>query len=89
MFAPIWAALTQFLMYAMPRIAAFFGIYILADTVTKPMFVWIQQQVMSQLASASQFQQAFALLGVNDFVSIVFNAYLLALSLKAGKAAAK
>lgn len=86
MFSPLWAALTQFLMYAMPRIAAFFGIYVLADTVTKPMFVWIQQQVMAQFASASQFQQAFEMLGVNDFVAIVFNAYLLALSLKAAKA---
>ena len=62
------------------------GIYVLADTVTKPMFLWIQQQVMAQFASASQFQQAFEMLGVNDFVAIVFNEYLLALSLKAAKA---
>lgn len=88
MYALLWGALTKFSLWVFPKIAAFFGIYVLSDTVTKPIFVWLQQQVLQSVGSANgQYAQAFELLGVNDFMAIIFSSYALALSLKAGKAA--
>lgn len=88
MYAIFYSALTAFLSFALPKIAIFLGVYAISDTVTKPMFLWIQNQVLEKISAAPQFAQAFEIMGVNDFVSIIFSAYALAIGLKAAKSAA-
>lgn len=70
----------------MPRILLMLGVVGASYTVIKPMFVFIQNQALQQLASVPpQFAQAFEMMGLNDFLSIVFSAYLLAIGLKFAK----
>lgn len=72
----------------MPRILIMLGVAGVSYAVIKPMFVFIQNQVLLKIgSSAAQFGQAFEILGVNDFISIVFSAYLLSIGLKFGKSA--
>lgn len=86
MFKPIYAALEAFFVWVAPKIAVFFGIYVIADTVTKPIFEWLKAQALAQLGQAgAQFSQFFTILGVYDAFNIIFAAYLMALSIKAGK----
>lgn len=89
MFAPILAALQSAFVWALPKIAVFFGIYILSDTVTKPIFEYLKNQALAQLgAAAAQYSQFFQILGVYDFVNILFSAYIMAFSIKAAKSGA-
>lgn len=72
-----------------PKILLALGVGTISYTVIKPMFVFIQTQVLQKISSsAPQFAQAFEMMGVNDFVSIVFSAYILALGLKFAKTSA-
>lgn len=72
-----------------PKILIMLGVGGISYTVVKPMFVFIQNQVLAKIgSSAPQFGQAFEMMGVNDFVSIVFSAYILALGLKFAKTSA-
>lgn len=72
----------------MPRILLMLGVAGASYVVIKPIFVFIQNQVLLKIgSSAVQFGQAFEMLGVNDFISIVFSAYLLSIGLKFGKSA--
>ncbi len=84
MFAPLWAALTAFLTWAMPKIAVFFGIVIISNSVLNPIFNALKQKALDNIsANAGQFLNAFELLGGFDAISIVFAAYALSLGLKA------
>ena len=87
MFDIVLSALRAFFTWAMPKIAVFFGVYVLSTNVTKPIFERFQHLLEQQLGQAGQFVQVFELIGVNDFISIIFSAYALAFSLKASKAA--
>lgn len=72
----------------MPKILLGLGLVGVSYAVIKPMFLFIQNKVLAQISSMPpQFAQAFEMLGVNDFVSIVFSAYLLSIGLKFGKSA--
>ena len=84
MFAPLWAALTAFLTFAMPKIAVFFGIVAISNAVLNPIFNALKEKVLSNIsANAGQFLNAFQLLGGFDAISIVFAAYALAFGIKA------
>lgn len=72
----------------LPKILLMLGVAGASYLVIKPLFVSVQNHVLIQIgSSAAQFAQAFEMLGVNDFISIVFSAYLLSIGLKFGKSA--
>lgn len=86
MFNVLLSALQAAFTWLLPKIAVFFGIYVISDTVTKPIFEWLKAQALAQLGQAgAQFSQFFTILGVYDAFNIIFAAYLMALSIKAGK----
>jgi len=89
MFAPLWAALTAFLSWAMPKIAVFFGIVVISNAILNPIFNSLKQKVLSTIsANAGSFLNAFQLLGGFDAISIIFSAYALAIGIKAAARAA-
>lgn len=89
MFAPLWAALTAFLSWAMPKIAVFFGIVVISNAILNPIFNALKQKVLSAIsANAGSFLNAFQLLGGFDAISIIFAAYALAIGIKAAARAA-
>lgn len=88
MFSILSAALRAFLVWGAPKIAVLFGLYAVANTVTKPMFDWLQAQVLNQIGQAGQYAQYFNMLGVTEFLSIIFSAYVFALGVKVVKSAA-
>lgn len=84
MFAPLWAALTAFLAFAMPKIAVFFGIVVISNAVITPIFESLKGQALLQVSqNAGSFINAFQLLGGFDFISILSSAYIMSFGIKA------
>lgn len=72
-----------------PKLLLMFGVGAASYAIVKPLFVKVQTYALSMIsASSSQFAQAFEVMGVNDFVSIIFTAYMMSLGIKAAKGAA-
>lgn len=88
MFNVLLSALQSAFTWLLPKIAVFFGIYAISNTVAKPIFDYLKAQALAQLgAAASQYSQFFQILGVYDFLNILFAAYIMSLSIKAAKSA--
>lgn len=88
MFQVLIAAGMAVLQWILPRLLSVAGTVAISETVIKPIFDFIQGQVMQKLngmsADAVHFLQ-FA--GVFDAVSVIFSAYALAIGMKAAKSA--
>lgn len=88
MFKPVYDALLAAFGWLLPKVAVFFGIYAISNTVAKPIFDYLKAQALAQLgAAASQYSSFFQILGVYDFLNILFAAYIMSLSIKAAKSA--
>lgn len=83
-----FSALRAFFVWAAPKVAVLFGVYVLSANVINPIIDRVKQLITQQINSqAGIFVQFFELLGVYDMVSILFAAYIMAFSLKASKSA--
>lgn len=89
MFNVFGVALSQFLLWAMPKVAAFFGIALVSVAVIKPIFEGFKAAALAEVSSnAGTFLNAFELMGGFDCISIIFAAYITAFGLKAFSKAA-
>lgn len=79
------SALRAAFVWAVPKVAVMFGIYVISATVYQPILDRFKSVLMTQLSSSGQYLQYFELLGVNDFITIIFSAYTLHFAIKAGK----
>ncbi len=84
MFQLFSTALSAFLMWAMPKVAVFFGIALVSTAVLKPIFEGFKTAALAQVSeNAGTFLNAFEMMGGFDCISIIFAAYITAFSIKA------
>ncbi|WP_397378582.1 DUF2523 family protein [Pseudomonas sp.] len=84
----LFTVLTSALRWLLPRLLAVVGVVAFSQVAVTPIFDWLKDQLLAKLNSLPADAVTFlAFVGVFDAISIVFSAYAMAISIKAGKAA--
>lgn len=88
MFQVLVAALLAGLTALLPRILAGVGVFFISNTVSAPIFDWMQSQIFSFSSTLpADVLNAVKFAGIFDAVIIIITAYTTVLAIKAGKAA--
>jgi hypothetical protein len=84
----LWTVGVSLLEWLLPRLLAALGVVAFSAVAVTPVFNWLQTQISNRLNGLGADAYNFlAFCGVVDAISIVFAAYTMAISIKAGKAA--
>jgi len=88
MWAVLFAALTNFGSWILPRLLAVTGVVVLSETVYQPLLSFLQNKITTSLSGTGTEAAAFLqYVGVQQAVTIIFAAITLKLGIKASKAA--
>lgn len=83
----LWTVGVSLLQRLLPRLLAALGVVAFSAAVVTPIFDWLQTQISNQLNGfGADAYNLLSFLGVVDAIGIIFAAYSMAISIKAGKA---